>query len=172
MMAWLAFCYIILDELLRREGLGNYSTPGLCVNCTKGVGEYRCSDCLGDELYCLACTLSSHRRLPLHRIQVRDKLLMSLSTKHVLDLGLGERLFQAHNPRETWPHRQSWAPWGLLSFSCRTSADTYHRPFWSPHCSHPLLQMFSKWSPRQLPTTPTHRLVPSITTKTPNGLLV
>lgn len=170
MTAWLAFCYIILDELLRREGLGDSSTPGLCANCTKGVGEYRCTDCLGDELHCLACTLSSHRRLPLHRIQVRDKLLMSRFTKDVLDLGLDERLFQAHNPRETWPHHQSWTLWGLLSFSCRSSADTRHRPLWSPHCSHLFLQMFPKRSPRQLPTTPTRQLVPSISTKTPDGL--
>ena len=73
MTDWLAFCSIILDEMLRREGLGDSSSPGLCVDCGKLEGVYRCSDCFGDELFCLACTLSSHRRLPLHRIQARVK---------------------------------------------------------------------------------------------------
>lgn len=79
MTDWLAYCWFILDELLRREGLEDSPTPGLCVNCEKSVAAYRCSDCLGGNLSCLACTVSCHRHLPLHRIQVCPMLLVPRS---------------------------------------------------------------------------------------------
>jgi len=60
-----------LDELLRLDGLGDSVEPGTCVNCTKLVGKYRCKDCFGSGLWCSGCIISSHRHLPLHRVQVR-----------------------------------------------------------------------------------------------------
>lgn len=67
---WLAYRSIMLDELLRADGLGDSTTPGVCADCMKLVGEYRCGDCFGDNMYCTGCIVSSHRHLPLHRLQV------------------------------------------------------------------------------------------------------
>ena len=65
---------IVLDELLRRDGLGDLTTPGMCISCGNLPGEYRCSDCFGDIMWCLECTISSHCHLPLHRVQVCSEL--------------------------------------------------------------------------------------------------
>ena len=71
MEGWLPYRSAMLDEMLRLDGLGDFTALELCVSCTKSVGEYRCSDCFGDNMHCSGCILSSHRHLPLHRIQVR-----------------------------------------------------------------------------------------------------
>jgi hypothetical protein len=95
MAAWLvAFRFTVLDELLRKDGLGGSMTPGTCVNCTELPGKYRCSDCFGSYMYCSKCIVSSHRNLPLHRLQVRPSEL-SVSGQHhrYIILGLGGRLF-------------------------------------------------------------------------------
>lgn len=74
---WLTgYRLIMLDEILRRDGLGDSETPGICVGCRKLPGKYRCSDCFGDIMWCSECTVLSHRHLPLHRIQVSSKLLV------------------------------------------------------------------------------------------------
>ena len=70
MADWLRFLWIILDELLRTDGLGDSAEPGTCVKCAKLAGKYQCNDCLGSGLWCSGCIVSSHRHLPLHRIQV------------------------------------------------------------------------------------------------------
>lgn len=69
MAGWLANAPIVLDELLRKDGLGDV-TLGLCANCGEPEGRYRCRDCLGGRIRCLQCSVSSHRELPLHRLQV------------------------------------------------------------------------------------------------------
>ena len=71
MTDWLQFLSILLDELLRADGLGDSADPETCVECMRLVGEYRCSDCFGGGLRCSECILSSHHHLPLHRVQVR-----------------------------------------------------------------------------------------------------
>ena len=75
MADWLPYRSTMLDEFLRADGLGDATTPGTCINCAKLVGDYRCKDCFGDAMYCSGCIVASHRHLPLHRIQVRPKLL-------------------------------------------------------------------------------------------------
>lgn len=59
-----------LDELSRRDGLGNLNEPGLCRNCEKLEGTIRCKECSGSMLLCEECAISSHQRNPLHRIEV------------------------------------------------------------------------------------------------------
>jgi len=70
MADWLEYRLIMLDELLRKDGLGDSTTPGICAKCMKLVGGYRCDDCFGDDMYCAECIVSSHHQLPLHRVQV------------------------------------------------------------------------------------------------------
>ena len=68
---WLLYRPIVLDELLRLDGLGDaLNTPGLCPGCTNAPAQLRCKDCFGEIMYCSACILSSHWNLPLHRLQV------------------------------------------------------------------------------------------------------
>ena len=75
---WLGYFPVTLDEILRLDGLGDSTVPGTCASCSTGsVGEYRCIDCWDDDLYCSRCLLSFHRRLPLHRIEVRATSLES-----------------------------------------------------------------------------------------------
>ena len=81
MKDWLAFCMIVLHELLRRDGLGDSTTPGTCAGCMKLTGEYRCNDCLGGNMYCLGCILASHCQLPLHRIEVRPGKLLVVRSR-------------------------------------------------------------------------------------------
>lgn len=71
MEQWLQHRHIFLDEQLRRDGLGDaLNGPGLCSACSSHPGQFRCKDCSGGFMHCSACIISSHRRLPLHRIQV------------------------------------------------------------------------------------------------------
>lgn len=39
-----------------------------CSHC-QGEGSWRCSDCLGQPLFCMACCRDKHTLLPLHRVQ-------------------------------------------------------------------------------------------------------
>ena len=71
MEIWLQHRQVVLDELLRLDGLGNaLNSPRLCPDCSNNPAELRCRDCVGEIMRCSACILSSHRNLPLHRLQV------------------------------------------------------------------------------------------------------
>ncbi|KAJ7225335.1 hypothetical protein GGX14DRAFT_556145 [Mycena pura] len=62
-----------LDELLRRDGLGDYCHRPKCAFCTAIYGQpgsriFRCKHC-GDYLQCETCVVSQHVRQPLHVLQ-------------------------------------------------------------------------------------------------------
>lgn len=40
-----------------------------CTLCKSASGAYRCKDCFQQAFYCTSCCLSTHHRLPFHRIQ-------------------------------------------------------------------------------------------------------
>lgn len=61
-----------LDEMVRRDGLGESDSPGSCQDCQASPAKIRCMDCSGSVLLCESCTVSSHKRNPLHRIEVRN----------------------------------------------------------------------------------------------------
>ena len=71
MADWFPSRPIMLDELFRDDGLGDSTAPGPCEECMELVGEYRCNDCPGGDMYCPGCIVSSHRKHPLHRVEVR-----------------------------------------------------------------------------------------------------
>jgi hypothetical protein len=143
MSDWLAQRSVMLDELLRMDGLGSLATPGKCAGCMERVGEYRCEECLGGNLFCSACIVSSHRQLPLHRIQVRIPVSHELHCVNcALTTGLGERLFRGRDAREPWSHCELWALRELLPLSCRAPADPCYRPFGSSHGLRSFLQVF------------------------------
>ena len=71
METWLSFRPIILDELIRRDGLQEYTSPPLCASCVEEPGIYRCIDCTTPMLYCAPCIVHRHESLPLHRLEVR-----------------------------------------------------------------------------------------------------
>jgi hypothetical protein len=55
-----------LNMLLELEALPG---DGKCDNCRTGVGEYRCSDCLGGLVHCHKCFMERHKLLAFHRIE-------------------------------------------------------------------------------------------------------
>ena len=80
---WIPFRASFLDEVLRHDGLGDYTETRACVRCReKGAevsGMYRCTECVGGVLLCQRCIVREHSRLPLHRIQVRTPKSLSLT---------------------------------------------------------------------------------------------
>ena len=73
MEQWLKHRPVILDELLRLDGLGDaLDGPRMCPDCMDSLAQIRCNDCFGGIMRCPACIVSSHQNFPLHRIQVRQ----------------------------------------------------------------------------------------------------
>ena len=100
---WLVYRPIVLDEFLRRDGLGDSTAPGICVSCMELAGEYKCRDCSGGKMYCSRCIVSLHRELPLHRLEVRPRRLIDTPdhSTNTLTIGLDGWLLQARNPEES-----------------------------------------------------------------------
>ena len=72
---WLKFRTIFLQEIIRHDGLGNFSGLSYCSKCGKGEGIYKCNDCAcaeGVMLKCADCVVEFHRALPLHRVEVSN----------------------------------------------------------------------------------------------------
>jgi len=88
----------------------------------------------------------------------------------ILTTGLGKRLFQARDARESWPRREPRALGEVLPFPYRAPEDPCRRPFGPSHCLRSFLQVFRKRIPRKLSPTPPHRLVPSVGASSTNGL--
>ncbi|KAF9784809.1 hypothetical protein BJ322DRAFT_1021482 [Thelephora terrestris] len=60
---WLQHRQIVLDEMLRLDGLGD------ALDGPESSAKFRCKDCFEEVMRCSACMVSSHRNLPLHRLQ-------------------------------------------------------------------------------------------------------
>lgn len=64
-----------LDEVLRWEGRGDFSSDAPCSDCVSrredypGEAIYRCVDCFLPDLVCRACCVRRHRALPFHIIE-------------------------------------------------------------------------------------------------------
>src|SRR6266481_4860918 len=64
---WLDLCPQYLWELLEREANG----MGVqCTGCSVHPGILHCTDCFSNLVWCQGCSVSSHRSLPFHRIQI------------------------------------------------------------------------------------------------------
>ena len=128
MADWLLYSSTVADELVRKEGLGDSTTPGACVTCKEQVGRYRCRDCFGGYMRCSRCIVSAHSELPLHRLQVSSELAIQ-SPGGATDIfipGLDEGLLQA---RDTWESRSGRQPRthrGTLPHVHGNSEDTCH----------------------------------------------
>jgi len=66
---------LALGEMLRLEGRGTHAGAP-CGECSEPHPLYRCTDCFGHELFCQRCILPTHRRNPLHTIEVSDSLAL------------------------------------------------------------------------------------------------
>lgn len=73
MEAWLPHRSVYLDELLRFQGLGEWSSPPTCAGC-ESAGTFRCTCCCGNCMTCRVCTVTLHAYQPLHIIEVGDIL--------------------------------------------------------------------------------------------------
>ena len=70
METWLSIRPIILDELLRRDGLQEHLSPPQCTSCLDEQGAYHCVDCTTSTFYCASCVVCQHENIPLHRLEV------------------------------------------------------------------------------------------------------
>ena len=133
MKTWMSLQSIILDELLRRDGLQEHTSLPQCDSCLQDRGEYQCIDCSTQLLYCSPCIVSQHENIPLHRLEVR-LYSIKITFSHVR-VGLECRFFRADNPTRLGSHILHWSPALRLSvhrlkdssYSCncvRTRSDT------------------------------------------------
>lgn len=97
MEAFLARVPMILDELIRRDGLQEHTSLPQCSSCAEEVGAYKCIDCLAPILRCASCIIYQHENLPLHRLEVRF-IFPQLTSSHVR-LGLEWRVLRADIPQ-------------------------------------------------------------------------
>lgn len=78
-----------LDELIRRDGRGDFAQDPQCPDCiSRGDKEpasatYRCQDCFLPDLTCSKCFVRRHRLNPFHNVEV-SFVLAKLSIFSVL----------------------------------------------------------------------------------------
>lgn len=72
LLTWMNESDFFLTELLWHDGRGDRDHDSdLCPGCsTSTPHQHRCQDCLDAQLYCCACIVKDHARLPTHTIQV------------------------------------------------------------------------------------------------------
>ena len=76
MATWSTIRPIVLDELVRHDGLCDFDSPPICAHCLEAIGLYRCLNCVRAILHCSQCIVQRHEQLPLHRIEVRTLVLI------------------------------------------------------------------------------------------------
>ncbi|KAJ8584343.1 hypothetical protein M405DRAFT_866304 [Rhizopogon salebrosus TDB-379] len=90
LLLWIHDRDLFLLEFLRHEGRGDHASATTCWKCHLDLPRFRCTDCLGTELYCQNCIVASHAENPVHRIQEwTDSFFVAVSLK---DLGLHVQL--------------------------------------------------------------------------------
>ncbi|KAJ7050920.1 hypothetical protein C8F01DRAFT_1237590, partial [Mycena amicta] len=77
MSVWVPHAPMFLEELLRREGLGDFTHNPHCARCAQAFRPgsdriFRCTHC-GDYLQCEECLRSEHQAHPLHVIKPQHK---------------------------------------------------------------------------------------------------
>ncbi|KAJ7049006.1 hypothetical protein C8F01DRAFT_1266153 [Mycena amicta] len=85
MGVWMLESQLHLDELLRREGLGDHLYSPRCDFCNSApaspVGLFRCKHC-SDVLHCETCIRTRHQTRPLHSIQQWNGQFWEKATLH------------------------------------------------------------------------------------------
>ncbi|KAI0764426.1 hypothetical protein BC629DRAFT_1293606, partial [Irpex lacteus] len=91
---WIPYRDQYLDELLRREGLGDDAESALvpCALCkaqeSTQNGEFRCLDCYGTRLLCQSCIVEEHKHHSLHSIQRWNGLYFERASLRSLGLSV------------------------------------------------------------------------------------
>jgi hypothetical protein len=88
-----------LDEVIRFSGRADFRASRDCPDCiarlteTPGPPDHRCKECLLPDLVCGDCCVRRHKRLPLHRIEVRVLFFPKISVGNSLVVrnGTGQR---------------------------------------------------------------------------------
>ncbi|KAA1478735.1 hypothetical protein DENSPDRAFT_788366 [Dentipellis sp. KUC8613] len=60
---------VILDELLRHEGIGHLDPSAPCATCGAETSNIRCIDCVALQLECAVCICKRHAQEPFHRLR-------------------------------------------------------------------------------------------------------
>jgi hypothetical protein len=70
LLTWLQERDKYLAEFIMMEGRGDAFHQERCIACSTNPAEYRCHDCLGQDLFCQSCLVSNHARMPFHVVNV------------------------------------------------------------------------------------------------------
>ncbi|KAH7918799.1 hypothetical protein BV22DRAFT_1199825 [Leucogyrophana mollusca] len=89
-----------LDELIRHEGRGDRGRTGFCNDCGTESSQYRCEDCFGEDMLCIACAVKRHRASPLHRLKEWNGTFFERVTLK----SLGLRIQLGHQLGESCPN--------------------------------------------------------------------
>ncbi|KAK7056153.1 CxC2 domain-containing protein [Favolaschia claudopus] len=113
--AWYPLRDEYVAEQLRREGRGSHKVYGRCAGLPRygetgraaceGSPEYRCmnAECFGEAMYCKACILAVHARLPTHFIEYwTDSHFQRTTLK-----ALGLRMQLSHPPGVVCPYKSA-----------------------------------------------------------------
>lgn len=107
LLIWLQDREVYLQEMLRLEGRGEFSTS--CLSCGTSNPTYMCKDCFGQELYCGACIRSIHIHNPLHSLKVSAQESRCSITDSLLHNRTGTVAFSSLHLSRTLGFRCSWA---------------------------------------------------------------
>ena len=79
----------VLDEIVSLDGPGDHPLD-ICSSCSDRQSSplYRCIECSYSSLYCGGCVIEQHKKLPLHRLEVRlsSRCMQSLDS-HQTSIG-------------------------------------------------------------------------------------
>ncbi len=86
MQSWVSERDLYLDELVRREGRGDFTAEmcSFCVERPAGKAVFRCLECSPGPLCCRECLRERHAQLPYHRVMVRLPLRAFLATTKLI----------------------------------------------------------------------------------------
>ena len=169
MEAWVALRPMILDEIIRRDGLQDYDGPPTCAHCHDEIGTFRCLDCGCITLYCSPCIVQRHEHLPLHRIEVCSQVPPWPFIDRVE--GLARWFLSAHKSSQIGTSFLHRPPTYFLPIRHPLSSDPCNRHKWRTLCECTILCMRrDSRLGRTLPPTFTTGLVPCIVRSTENGL--
>ena len=138
MGTWLSRRPVVLDEVIRRDGLQAHTSLPQCASCLETVAMYRCIDCTARVLYCAPCITHRHDDIPLHRIEVQFRFVEWAFLTFLL--GLEWRVFRADVSQRLGALLLSWPPaYSLLVIRLENPRNHRHQHEWNSPRERPIL---------------------------------
>ncbi|KAJ7761170.1 hypothetical protein DFH07DRAFT_957248 [Mycena maculata] len=103
---WIPYRDEYCDALIELKGRGGWWTNG-CAVCHEKNPTWRCADCFGRRMICMACTIERHQDQPLHLLEeweddhFHDRTCRDLGIRYQIGHPFGEECPFLHVPRPT-----------------------------------------------------------------------